>query len=140
MPESFSEPETAILHETAFEFGPHVWIGFHSGTCALFMPYDHVGTLPQGEAAQAQFKLLEKLKEADLLPQCKVGSGGKNVGYVAHGTGTDYMYSVLNVPLACTWEIYGDRTVSSDDCYRMFNPPTQKELQVQPCHSSPLAH
>ena len=28
--------------------------------------------------------------------------------YLAHGTATDYMFTTLGVPLALTWEIYGD--------------------------------
>ena len=32
------------------------------------------------------------------------------------------MYEVLRVPLAFTWEIYGDAAASFEDCFRMFNP------------------
>jgi hypothetical protein len=42
--------------------------------------------------------------------------------YLAHGTATDHMYVLLKVPLAFTWEIYGDTTAEYDDCFRMFNP------------------
>lgn len=40
-----------------------------------------------------------------------VGSGGKSVGYLAHGTATDYMFEKLGVPVTFTWEIYGDEKV-----------------------------
>lgn len=42
--------------------------------------------------------------------------------YLAHGTATDYMYSVLKVPLSFTWEIFGDPDATFEDCFRMFNP------------------
>lgn len=42
--------------------------------------------------------------------------------YFAHGTATDFMYDVVRVPLAYTFEIYGDGTASSRDCFKMFNP------------------
>ncbi len=61
--------------------------------------------------------------------QCAVGSGGKSVGYLAHGTATDYMYETLKVPLAFTWEIYGDAAAPYEDCFRMFNPVTRQGVQ-----------
>uniref|UniRef100_A0A5B7BQV2 Putative carboxypeptidase A6 n=1 Tax=Davidia involucrata TaxID=16924 RepID=A0A5B7BQV2_DAVIN len=42
--------------------------------------------------------------------------------YLAHGTATDYMYDIARVPMAFTFEIYGDGTASSKDCFKMFNP------------------
>lgn len=49
--------------------------------------------------------------------------------YLAHGTATDYMYDVLHVPLAMTWEIYGDMKAHFNDCFRMFNPLGQKDYK-----------
>ena len=54
--------------------------------------------------------------------RCAVGSGGKSVGYLAHGTATDYMYDVAGVPISFTWEIFGDLNASFADCFKMFNP------------------
>lgn len=54
--------------------------------------------------------------------RCAVGSGGKSVGYLAHGTATDYMYDVAGVPMSFTWEIFGDLNADFVDCFRMFNP------------------
>lgn len=54
--------------------------------------------------------------------RCAVGSGGKSVGYLAHGTATDYMYDVAGVPMSFTWEIFGDLNASFADCFKMFNP------------------
>ena len=129
----FSEPETMLLRELASGFTPHVWVAVHSGMCAVFMPYDRIGEMPTGPSAEAQFEILRTLKTENLLEECEYGPGGKTVGYVAHGTGTDYMYSVLHVPLAFTWEIYGDATAQYEDCFRMFNPLTVEELRVHLC-------
>lgn len=54
--------------------------------------------------------------------RCAVGSGGKSVGYLAHGTATDYMYDVAGVPMSFTWEIFGDLKADFTDCFKMFNP------------------
>lgn len=54
--------------------------------------------------------------------RCAVGSGGKSVGYLAHGTATDYMYDVAGVPMSFTWEIFGDLNATFVDCFKMFNP------------------
>ncbi len=50
--------------------------------------------------------------------------------YLAHGTATDYMFSVLGVPLSYTWEIYGDFDAHFNDCFRMFNPLDEQGVQV----------
>eukprot|EP00210_Caulerpa_lentillifera_P000773 g748.t1 len=126
---AFSEPETQILNKLTEEFKQHVWIGVHSGMCAMFMPYDHIGELPNGTSAEAQLDILKSVKTTNLEASCQFGPGGKTVGYLAHGTGTDYMYSVLKVPLAFTWEIYGDSTADYYDCYKAFNPTTKPLLE-----------
>ena len=38
------------------------------------------------------------------------------------------MYERLKVPLAFTWEIYGDSGAHFDDCFRMFNPVTRESF------------
>eukprot|EP00884_Botryococcus_braunii_P001474 jgi/Botrbrau1/11327/Bobra.0038s0087.2 len=124
----FSEPEAAALLELAQEFEPHVWMNAHSGMEALFMPYDHKDHIPEGEGAQATLQILQLLNQKNCGGRCAVGSGGKSVGYLAHGTATDYMYEKLKVPLAFTWEIYGDQNAHYNDCFRMFNPLTKEEV------------
>ena len=53
-----------------------------------------------------------------------IGGCWPKTGYLAHGTATDYMYDRLHVPLAFTWEIYGEPDAHFYDCFRMFNPVT----------------
>lgn len=50
--------------------------------------------------------------------------------YLAHGTATDYMFEGLHVPMAFTWEIYGDFKAHFDDCFRMFNPLDKAGVDV----------
>ncbi|KAI3895919.1 hypothetical protein MKW98_025710 [Papaver atlanticum] len=118
----FSEPETQIMRKISQSFDPHVWINVHSGMEALFMPYDHRNTTPHGLASHAMRSLLENLNDLHCQGRCLVGSGGGSVGYLAHGTATDYMYEVAKVPMTFTFEIYGDTDASSKDCFKMFNP------------------
>lgn len=60
-----SEPEAAALLALATQFKPHVWMNVHSGMEALFMPYDHLASIPKGETAQAT---LEVRSSGGLLP------------------------------------------------------------------------
>ncbi|XP_021902708.1 metallocarboxypeptidase A-like protein TRV_02598 [Carica papaya] len=121
----FSEPESQIMRKLAISFDPHIWVNVHSGMEALFMPYDHKNTTPEGLPSQKMRSLLEELNKLHCHNHCMIGSGGGSVGYLAHGTATDYMYDIVRVPMAFTFEIYGDDTASSKDCFKMFNPVDQ---------------
>ncbi|XWS20857.1 hypothetical protein CRYUN_Cryun30bG0004900 [Craigia yunnanensis] len=119
---AFSEPETQIMRKLAISFDPHIWVNVHSGMEALFMPYDHKNRTPDGSPSDQMRLLLEELNNVHCHKRCMIGSGGGSVGYLAHGTATDYMYDVVRVPMAFTFEIYGDGTASTKDCFKMFNP------------------
>ncbi|KAK7351803.1 hypothetical protein VNO77_11508 [Canavalia gladiata] len=118
----FSEPESQIMRKLAISFEPHVWVNVHSGMEALFMPYDHKNTTPDGLPLQQMKSLLEEVNQLHFQKRCMIGSGGGSVGYFAHGTATDFMYDIMAVPMAFTFEIYGDETASLRDCFKMFNP------------------
>ncbi|KAM0844280.1 hypothetical protein ACQ4PT_057163 [Festuca glaucescens] len=118
----FSEPEAQIMQELSKSFKPHIWVNVHSGMEALFMPYDHKNTTPDGAPSQLMRSLLENLNRRHFQDSCLVGSGGGAVGYLAHGTTTDYLYDIAKVPMPFTFEIYGDEKASTDDCFKMFNP------------------
>ncbi|KAE9603505.1 hypothetical protein Lal_00002025 [Lupinus albus] len=118
----FSEPETQIMRKLAISFDPHIWVNVHSGMEALFMPYDHKNITPGGLPLQRMKSLLEEVNHLHCHKHCMIGSGGGSVGYFAHGTATDFMYDMVRVPMAFTFEIYGDGTASSKDCFKMFNP------------------
>ncbi|KAJ4962874.1 hypothetical protein NE237_022813 [Protea cynaroides] len=121
----FSEPETQIMRKISKSFNPHIWVNVHSGMEALFMPYDHRNTTPDGSTSDKMKIMLKDLNRLHCHERCSIGSGGASVGYLAHGTATDYMYDVVKVPMAFTFEIYGDGEASSKDCFRMFNPIDQ---------------
>ncbi|XP_072966569.1 uncharacterized protein [Typha angustifolia] len=118
----FSEPEVQIMRMLSRSFDPHIWVNVHSGMEALFMPYDHKNTTPDGMASHLMRSVLKVLNHRHFQDKCLVGSGGGSVGYLAHGTTTDYMHDVAKVPMAFTFEIYGDMLASSNDCFKMFNP------------------
>ncbi|KAL7155632.1 hypothetical protein ABFS83_03G089200 [Erythranthe nasuta] len=110
------------MRKLSVSFEPHIWVNVHSGMEALFMPYDHKNTTPEGIPSKIMKSMLEKLNHFHLKDHCLIGSGGGSVGYLAHGTATDYMYDIARVPMAYTFEIYGDLKASSRDCFKMFNP------------------
>ncbi|XP_064958981.1 metallocarboxypeptidase A-like protein MCYG_01475 isoform X1 [Musa acuminata AAA Group] len=128
----FSEPEAQIMRQLAKSFEPHIWVNVHSGMevdyAALFMPYDHKNTTPDGHMSNLMEFLLWDVNRLHFEEKCLVGSGGGLVGYLAHGTTTDYMYDVVKVPMAFTFEIYGDSEASSKDCFKMFNPVDKLEF------------
>ena len=125
----FSEPESAMLRMLAEEFSPHVWLNVHSGMQAMFLPYDHKNEVPEGAAAAATLAILEGLNRKMCKGVCAVGPGGKTVGYLAHGTATDYMHDELKIGLVMTWEVYGDDNAEFHDCFRMFNPLTAPKYE-----------
>ena len=57
----FSEPETALLLALTNSFRQHVWLNMHSGMEALFMPYDHLATIPEGQGPEATLGILNQL-------------------------------------------------------------------------------
>ncbi|KAL3681307.1 hypothetical protein R1sor_024263 [Riccia sorocarpa] len=124
----FSEPETVLIRDLAVAFRPHIWVNVHSGMEALFMPYDHKITVPPDGAGPMK-TLLQTVHSKHCLEKCVVGSGGASVGYLAHGTATDYMYDVLKVPMAFTWEIYGDLKQPEYECFQMFNPVRRESFE-----------
>lgn len=75
-----SEPEVQILDQLSKEFKPHIWVNVHSGMKALFMPYDHMASLPNDENGKLSLNLLQQLNALKCEGQCVVGSGGKSVG------------------------------------------------------------
>jgi hypothetical protein len=83
-----------------------------------------------GANSHGMLTILQALSKAH-CPKCAVGSGGKSVGYLAHGTATDYIYDVLKVPIVFTWEIWGDLQANTNDCHRMFNPVTKESHDVR---------
>ena len=87
-----------MMQRLAEDFRPHVWMNAHSGMEALFMPYDHKATIPQGAAAAATFPLLQELNRLSCGGRCAVGSGGKSVGEAA-----------LPLPSCCTGQGAGER-------------------------------
>ncbi|KAI8003743.1 hypothetical protein LOK49_LG08G00119 [Camellia lanceoleosa] len=92
------------------------------GLFALFMLYDHKNTTPDGLHSHRIRLMLEKLNHLHCEDRCIVGSGYGSVT-------THYMYDIARVPMAFTFEIYGDRTASSKDCFKMFNPADLTYLQ-----------
>ena len=113
-----------MLRELVKNFKPHAFVNWHSGMEAILTPYDHVAKQPTGTRAQVMNALARAVNEAHCGGRCVLGSGGEGVGYLAHGTATDYIYEKMNVPIVFTWEVYGDTAAPYEDCFRAFNPTT----------------
>jgi len=126
-PYAISEPESKVLEKLFKDVKPHAWVNVHSGMEAIFTPYDHKNEEPVGEYPEFARKIGEDINRMHCGKRCVTGSGGKGVGYLAHGTVTDYAFDVVKVPAAFTWEIYGDTQAHFDDCFAMFNPVTKKK-------------
>lgn len=122
---AFSEPEVKILKNISETFKPDVFINIHSGMEALFVPFDHRNTIAYGTNVNATLDVLHDINKIFCKGNCSIGSGGATVGYLAHGTLTDYLHQA-GIPITSTWEIYGDEKASFHDCFRMFNPLNQE--------------
>lgn len=94
------------------------------------MPYDHKSAVASRPHDQYTLAMMHALNNRSCNHHCVVGSGGASVGYLAHGTATDYMYEILNIPVAMTWEIYGDLAAPFADCFRAFNPITAEQYHL----------
>ena len=127
--EPFSEPESRMLRDLVKSFRPHAVVNWHSGMSAIFMPYDHVAREPTGPGAEAMKRFAHVINAEHCDKKCTLGSGGKGVGYLAHGTATDYIYEKMKVPVVYTWEIYGDVDAPYEECYRAFNPLTKEAYE-----------
>ncbi|GAB2223782.1 hypothetical protein Droror1_Dr00004522 [Drosera rotundifolia] len=110
----FSEPVSQIMRKLAMTFEPHVWINVHSGMEALFVPYDHKNTTPDGLLTIRMKSILKVLNQRHFHDRCMVGSGGGSVGYLAHGTATDYMYEI-EVALSIVGDITPEDGVSKSE-------------------------
>lgn len=67
---------------------------------ALFMPYDHKNTTPNGASAHLMQSVLENLNHRHFQDSCLVGSGGGSVGYV-HVTCFLFSYFYLYSFVVC---------------------------------------
>lgn len=123
---AFSEPESRMLRDLVASFKPHAVVNWHSGMSAIFTPYDYVAREPAGAGAEAMMRMARVIDAEHCEKKCTLGSGGKGVGYLAHGTATDYIYEKMKVPVVYTWEIYGDLNAPYEDCYRAFNPTSEE--------------
>jgi len=94
------------------------------------MPFDHQAHIPDGMSSQHTLKMLKRLNDGPCKSNCAVGSGGQQVGYLAHGTATDYVFLKGGAKIAMTWEIYGDETASYMDCFKAFNPTTEQGYEI----------
>uniref|UniRef100_A0A453MYN6 Peptidase M14 carboxypeptidase A domain-containing protein n=1 Tax=Aegilops tauschii subsp. strangulata TaxID=200361 RepID=A0A453MYN6_AEGTS len=70
------------MQELSKSFKPHIWVNVHSGMEALFMPYDHKNTTPDGAPSHLMRSVLENVNHRNFQDSCLVGSGGGAVGYV----------------------------------------------------------
>ena len=93
-------------------FNPHVWVNVHSGMEALFMPFDHKAMEPKGPGPDAMKQILTDINRMHCGGRCVVGSGGLGVGYLAHGTATDYVFLQQRAPVAGGLSIYSHTQIT----------------------------
>lgn len=71
---------------------------------------------------------LQQLNDDYIDSRSTIGAAGHAVGYVAHGTATDFYNKGFDIPSVQTWEIFGDEKAHYKDCFTMFNPKTTAEF------------
>jgi hypothetical protein len=93
-----SEPEAQAVAAVAKGFQPHVWLNVHSGMEALFTPFDHKATVPEGHEAQVALQMLRVLNHDLCRGACVIGSGGKSVGWVGAPAAAAPRLRLLQLP------------------------------------------
>jgi len=120
---AMSEPQSRLLNHTAAVFAPTMFIDVHSGDQSLMYPYSFKAE--ECPNAQQHQDLLDFVNDQTFckagLPfndptqkvfknTCGVRAGPAALAlsppYTASGTTLDYMYEVLKIPYAMTWEVY----------------------------------
>jgi len=105
-PFPLSEPESRIIQSQARgKNRPRLYASVHSGEWALYIPWD--SKKQRGERLPGD---TERLLEAmNVHCRCMNGPAGLVSGYLALGSGMDYMYAMENVTYPLTLEVYGPR-------------------------------
>ena len=120
---AMSEPQSRLLNYTAAIFAPTMFIDVHSGDQSLMYPYSFKAE--ECKNAQQHQDMLDFVNAQTFckagLPfndptqkvfknTCGVRAGPAALAlsppYTASGTTLDYMYEVLKIPYAMTWEVY----------------------------------
>lgn len=128
-PEPFSEYESRAVAEFADFVQPHLVINVHSGANGILLPFDG-----DDESIPRYYsKLLSLAAHArkGLCQECIIGQSSIHFPG-ADGTFVDYMVMSRGVPLAYTFEIYGNESAAdpqtSIECRNLFNPQEGDEL------------
>jgi len=126
-----SEWETQELDRLLRLYKPDMLISVHSGTLAIFPPYDYTQDKPPTYHRLVQ---VGKWIRDSMCPDCFVGRSSQYLGYRAYGTMTDYAYTTLDVPLVYTLEVYKGASMEEQEieltptvCKKMFTPPCKGE-------------
>jgi len=122
-----SEPESRLIFRILHAVEPMALTNIHSGMHGMFMPPDHTPIMVNSATALAQLKLQSYLNNKWIDGKCTLGAGGHAVGYVAYGTAMDFFRLGFQIPLAQTWEIYGNQRSEYFDCFSLFNPVEEEE-------------
>ena len=120
---AMSEPQSRLLNYTASIFAPSMFIDVHSGDQSLMYPYSYKAA--ECKNAQQHQDMLDFVNAQTFcqagLPfndptqkvfknTCGVRAGPAALAlsppYTASGTTLDYMYEVLKIPYAMTWEVF----------------------------------
>jgi hypothetical protein len=120
---AMSEPQSKLLNHTASIFQPTMFIDVHSGDQSLMYPYSFKAE--ECPNAQSHQDMLDFVNDRVFCPAglpfndptqklfkntCGVRAGPAALAlsppYTASGTTLDYMYEVLKIPYAMTWEVF----------------------------------
>lgn len=102
-PFPFSEWETRSLDRLMKKHKPNMLISVHTGTLALFPPYDFTSVKPKGYGKMVQ---VANWMRDGVCDECFVGRSTNYLGYRAYGTLTDYAYYFLGIPYVYTLEAF----------------------------------
>eukprot|EP00730_Choanoeca_flexa_P012390 TRINITY_DN4158_c0_g1_i1.p1 TRINITY_DN4158_c0_g1~~TRINITY_DN4158_c0_g1_i1.p1 ORF type:complete len:410 (+),score=57.36 TRINITY_DN4158_c0_g1_i1:73-1302(+) len=137
---AFSERETQGLLKVMSDDGFDVVLSLHSGIRQIYTPFSDRTSWSTGRsprfARQMQTILETALTIYDQQQHThpfQAGPAHEVNDYPASGTSFDYACGALYVPLCFAIELYGEGDGDDNQCFDLFNPPSEqldKHLQI----------
>eukprot|EP00045_Choanoeca_perplexa_P003157 m.28919 g.28919 ORF g.28919 m.28919 type:complete len:414 (-) comp11897_c0_seq1:51-1292(-) len=131
--EAFSELESKGLLKIMMEGDFDVFMSLHSGIRQVYTPFGDATSWSTGR--QPRFhNIMQQVLETALEVYDRqrhkwpfqAGPAHEVNDYAVSGTSFDYACGVLYVPLCFALELYGEGDGEDNQCFDLFNPPSEK--------------
>ena len=123
--EPMTEVSTQLVDFIVTSYPTRMVVNVHTGEFSAYVGGSD-SSMTMHEPRDQQHVEITKKVVADLCPQCVVGPAASTSTYTATGTLCDYLKFIRHVPVAITFEIFGDFD-RGKNCFEWFNPKTRAD-------------